>query len=98
MTAVSPVIPGFKEIVFAKNQPEYIPLPVILDVNGKRLSRYTFNEEERQAIMEGSDLFICVHNLGYQPPVALTIYNKKDITEEDGTVILNDFNMAELVK
>lgn len=36
---ISPVIPGtpFQEVVFAKDQPEYLPLPAVLADNGTRV-------------------------------------------------------------
>jgi hypothetical protein len=48
------------EVVYAKDQPEYLPLPVLRSGDGKVLSRWTPTEAERKAIAEGADvLLIC---------------------------------------
>jgi len=65
MEAISPVLPtsGECEVVYAKNQPEYRPLPTFrtqLSV----LSRWTLTEAERRHIANGGDLFILMMNFG----------------------------------
>lgn len=63
MTPVSPVISeeyADREAVYAKNQPEYIPLPVIRSSEGVVLSRWKITESERQAVSEGADVFLSV--------------------------------------
>jgi hypothetical protein len=65
-----------KVIVFAKDQPQYIPLPaVVLDgVHGRVITRWTLTEEERQAVLEGADLYLELLTFG-QPlqPMRLTV-------------------------
>lgn len=99
MVPISPIIPGFEEIVYGAHQPKYNPLPVIRDIHGQVVSRWTFSDEERLAIAAGCDLFVCVATFNKRlQPIALKIYNKVDISTEDGTIILNDFNMSEIIK
>jgi len=46
------------EVVFAKDQPEYNPLPVIRSRDGVLLSRWKLTDEERAAIAEGADILL----------------------------------------
>lgn len=70
MKPVSPVIPGgnFTEIVIAKNQPEYMPLPVIPFTNGAILSRWSLDEAERKAIKVSGEVFIYLMTFGKEKP------------------------------
>jgi len=65
MQPVSPIIPGSEEfeVVYAKDQPEYTPLPV-LRTEKALLTRWRLSEEERQWIANGGDLFIAVMHFG----------------------------------
>ena len=65
MKAASPVLPaaGDCEVTYAKDQPEYSPLPVFRTEKAV-LSRWTLTEEERRHIASGGDLFICMINFG----------------------------------
>ena len=65
MEAVSPVVPGNEdfEVVYAKDQPEYTPLPV-LRTEKALLSRWKFTDEERAHVAAGGDMFICVLHFG----------------------------------
>jgi hypothetical protein len=60
MIPVSPVMPGSEDIemVFGKNQPQYIPLPAVyLDQpNRPVITRWRFTNEERAAIADGADI------------------------------------------
>ena len=60
MRPVSPVIPGYqdKEVIFAKDQPEYLPLPaLILEGEDKPVvSRWQLNAEERKRVAAGADI------------------------------------------
>lgn len=65
MEAISPVLPasGEIEVTYAKEQPEYAPLPVFRTEKGV-LSRWKLTEDERRHIARGGDLFICMMNFG----------------------------------
>jgi hypothetical protein len=61
MTAISPVLAEEfvpKEVVYAKDQPEYQPLPVLKNRDGVLLSRWSLTEQERAAIAAGADIFL----------------------------------------
>ena len=62
MKPISPVIPGkaLKEIVFAKHQPEYIPLPAIraADPTGTVTTRWHLSWRERFQILFHGDLWL----------------------------------------
>ena len=58
MTPISPVLaPEFAaaERVYAADQPEYSPLPVIRNSAGVVLSRWKLTDEERKAVVEGAE-------------------------------------------
>lgn len=65
MEAISPVVPGNQqfEVVYAADQPEYQPLPV-LRTERSLLSRWRLTDEERAHIAAGGDLFVCVMHFG----------------------------------
>ena len=64
MEPVSPVLPisADVETVYAKDQPEYLPLPTFRSEKAV-LSRWVLTEE-RAHIAAGGDLFICMMNFG----------------------------------
>ncbi len=47
---------GATRVVFAENQPQYIPLPALVFHDGKVLTEWSFSEEERAAIARGENL------------------------------------------
>ena len=71
MKPVSPIIPGVKlpETVYAKDQPEYQPLPVFKIDDGTVLSRWKLSWRERlRALFQGDVyLFVCTFNAPLQP-------------------------------
>lgn len=77
----SPVVPGLEpyEIVYAKDPPGYLPLPVLRSPQGVVLSRWKFSEEERALIAAGADLYLSVYPFG-QPmqPVDLQVARAPD--------------------
>ncbi len=61
MEPVSPVLTEEfvpNEVVYAKDQPEYMPLPVLRSPNGMVMSRWKLSESEREAIAAGADIFL----------------------------------------
>lgn len=81
MEPQSPVVPGLEpyEIVYAKDQPQYLPLPVLRSPKGVVLSRWKLSDEERAAIAEGADLYLSMHT-DFQPlqPIALQVARAPD--------------------
>lgn len=65
MEPVSPVIPGQEEfeVVYAKDDPAYLPLPVLRTKN-VLISRWKLTEAERAHLAAGGDLFICMLHFG----------------------------------
>jgi hypothetical protein len=43
-------------VVFAKNQPQYTPLPALVYPDGKILIEWSFTEQEREQIARGENL------------------------------------------
>lgn len=62
MQPVSPVIPGLElpEVVYAKDQPEYNPLPVFKDENGTVVSRWRLTWRERLCVLLRGDVYLTV--------------------------------------
>jgi hypothetical protein len=62
------------EVVFAKDQPEYLPLPASVHINGLVTTRWHFGWRERLAILFGTNLYLQVHTFRAPlQPVKLTI-------------------------
>jgi hypothetical protein len=59
---VSPTIPGrdFSEVLFAKDQPQYLPLPALVLPDGEVITRWQLDEEERQRVAETGELWLSV--------------------------------------
>ncbi len=77
-----PVVEGreAEEVVFAKDQPEYIPLRTLTyetypnsgDI--RVMSRWTLTSEQRKAVSEGADIFLTCLTFGRPlQPVTLAI-------------------------
>lgn len=77
MTPVSPALPShpeLPEIVFAKDQPQYQPLPAYRDPNGVVVSRWRLTWRERLRIFLRGNLWLQLHTFN-QPltPSMLTV-------------------------
>ena len=73
---ISPVIDGLeaKEVVYAKDQPEYSPLPTLRSVSGVVVSRWRLTKRECDAIASGADIFLYVHTFNHPlQPVAIEV-------------------------
>ena len=91
--ANAPVIPGLEgfEVVYAKDQPEYIPLRTLRSRTdeGKVMSRWTLTPEQRKAVAEGADLFLTL--LTFQGPLQpITMAVATDINPD---YVRLDFNL-----
>jgi hypothetical protein len=76
MKPVSPVLGeafADREIVIAKDQPEYMPLPAIRSDNGVVLTRWKLTDGERQAVTDGADIFLSVWTFGSIQPIRLEV-------------------------
>lgn len=60
MQPVSPVIPGLNlpETVFAKDQPEYIPLPAYRSDDGYVVTRWRLTFRERVRVLLRGDIWL----------------------------------------
>ena len=71
MKPVSPIIPGvdLPETVYAKDQPEYQPLPVFKNTDGTILTRWKLSFWERLKVLFSGDvyLFVMTFNKPLQP-------------------------------
>lgn len=69
---------GARLVVFAKDQPQYLPLPANLFPDGKVLTEWTFTEEERALIARGENIRLWIWTFG-QPlqPVALEVTDER---------------------
>jgi hypothetical protein len=96
MKPISPVLPGYEvpEVVFAKNQPEYIQLPAVKfeSPEGQILTRWELSDEDRQMIAEGADVYLWVNTFDRPlQPVVLEVTTAKAIMGRacDEDAILN---------
>lgn len=66
MKPVAPVLPGvdLSEVVFAKDQPQYIPLPAFRSPEGDVTSRWRLTFRERLRILIFGDLWLTVATFG----------------------------------
>lgn len=71
MKPVSPVVPGIElpEVVYAKDQPEYRPLPCHKSADGTVLTRWRLTLRERVRVVLRGDvyLFVSTFNKPLQP-------------------------------
>ncbi len=69
------------EIVYAKDQPQYRPLPAIRNPAGVVLTRWKLTDEEREAIQTGADILFLVHtyNAPLQPLLPSVITCDRDL-------------------
>jgi hypothetical protein len=91
--ANKPVIPGLEqfEVVYAKEQPEYIPLRTLRSRTdeGKVMSRWDLTAEQRQAIYRGADVYLTL--LTFQGPLQpITLAVATDINPD---YVRLDFNL-----
>ncbi len=63
-----PVFEGLehREVVYAKDQPEYIPLRTLVSAGPDRkvLSRWTFTDKQREVVAKGADVFLELSTFG----------------------------------
>lgn len=71
-------LPGTRAITFARDQPEYQPLPALLYEDGKVLTEWAFSEEERAAIAKGENLRLWIWTFGRPlQPIALHLTDER---------------------
>jgi hypothetical protein len=63
-----PIVDGLDhlEVVYAKNQPEYLPLRTLCSGSPDRrvTSRWTLTPDQREAVAEGADIFLTLLTYG----------------------------------
>ncbi len=81
-----PVVKGLEqfETVYAKNQPEYLPLRTLPGENGNSaISRFHLTEKQRKAISEGADIYLEI--LHFKGPLAPSRLMVMDEPSESAT-------------
>jgi hypothetical protein len=78
------------EIIYAKDQPEYNPLPCLRSADGKVLTRWTLTDEEREAIHLGADILLTVHTFN-QPLQPLRM--EVGVCDRDLLAIAGEMNL-----
>jgi len=75
MTPISPVVPGFKvrEVVYAKDQPEYIPLPAWRGEDGMIVTRWRLTWRERLRVLWSGNLWLTL--LTFNQPLQPVMLN-----------------------
>jgi hypothetical protein len=94
VTIVSPVVPALvgAEVVIAKDQPQYLPLPSLRTDCGKVLVRLEFSAEDLARVLDGGSLYLCflTFNQPMQPFMAEIAHHADDAPTE----ILARFGLA----
>lgn len=87
MRPVSPVIPGSKypEVVYAKDQPEYLPLPAIVSANGGALTRWKLSWRERLCVLLSGDIYLGVLTFG-QPLQPVMLMTELDVPDDPNSL------------
>lgn len=82
MKPSSPIIPGVKlpEVIYAKDQPEYQPLPVYKMEDGTVLSRWHLSWKERFIAFLRGNIYLFVATFNY-PLQSLSMQVTKPETE-----------------
>lgn len=76
MDTIKPVVPGLEpyELEIGAGQPQYAVLPALRGIDGRVMSRWRPNEDERRALLAGADIYLtiyCGNNL--YPPTHIAI-------------------------
>lgn len=58
MKPVSPVVPGHSEVVYAKDQPEYLPLPAHRTEDGCVTTRWKLTWQERLRVLFMGNIYL----------------------------------------
>ena len=61
-----PVFDGTDEVIFAKDQPPYVPLRCHVGPTPERrvTSRWSLTEEQRKAVLDGADIYLTLLTFG----------------------------------
>ena len=66
MTPVEPQLhEGASLVVFAKDQPEYVPLPASVSNDGVVMTEWELTEEEQERLFMGGRIRLWVHTFGH---------------------------------
>lgn len=73
MEAIDPRInpalvpPGSRAVVVAEHQAEYTNLPSVITPDARVITRWTFTDQERAAILRGEDVFLTIWGVPIRP-------------------------------
>lgn len=83
MYPVTPVHPSIKlkEVIYAKDQPEYIPLPAYKWKDGTVVSRWKLSWKERLQILFSGNLFLAIKT--YNNPLQPVLISSEWISETE---------------
>jgi hypothetical protein len=71
-------LPGTHSVTFAKDQPQYEPLPALILQDGAVLTEWELTEEERAAIARGENIRLWIWPCGRPlQPVMLTLTDER---------------------
>jgi len=76
MTPVEPesIVPSEELVVYAKNQPQYLPLPAQVRPDGRVTTRWRLSEEEKALLLQGEDIYLQVLTFGHPMyPILLSV-------------------------
>lgn len=82
---------GFKEVVYAENQPEYISLPGLKskDAQGVLITAWSLSFKERLKLLFGTPLYLLLLTFNHPlQPVRLSVGYDKDEEDEAGEKVV----------
>lgn len=92
----SPVIPGMEmmETVYAKDQPQYVPLPTLKNSEHQILARFKLTDKERTDLFEGADIYVCVLTYGHPlQPFMISVEHPDDTLTDKNIAIASKFGL-----
>lgn len=65
---------GTRKVVYAKDQPEYLPLPALVTPDGRVTSRWKLEPHELVFIANGADVYLTLHTFNHPlQPIQLQV-------------------------
>lgn len=78
LSALAELTPSAKHVLFAKDQPEYLPLSALVFEDGKIMTEWTLSEAERLRLIAGERIRLWVWTYGRAlQPVSLEVTSEK---------------------
>ena len=64
LSALATLVPDCRHVIYAKDQPQYSPLPALIFPDGKVMTEWKPSEEERERLIAGESIRLWVWTFG----------------------------------